>query len=466
MEETRIRESLERFARRHRAVRTARQAVRGAMWGALLGLAAALAAKIYLLPAPDRLVWIAPVLLVPLGAGLLAWVARIPRMRIARAVDRRAALQERVATAFEWIDQQRPQTLMARAQLHDAAEAVAGIRPADAFPFRMPRRVWIAPLAVAASSLLFALPEWHLFPDRLDAMERAALSTTAHALEAKVEALSPPRIPPAAKIPRMDRVKADLQELARDLRAGRLSRREALARVARSREAVRQAQEAARARQEAQARAAAGAKPGRTEPPGRLAGRSEAAAQLQSAATTLQQIAGDLDAAKQTLSGQPQTASAGAGNMPTPGPGAAAVIPVERPGTYQAGKGKGAADYGRGSTHRAREKHDPARRRNYALYRQADRRSAWTGEYRKLYVPERKRVAEANARVSGRRQPGALIASGEEVRGAARPGGAAHRPAGEVYDRYRREAEEAMLRERIPSEYRDVVRGYFEEIKP
>lgn len=183
-------------------------------------------------------------------------------------------------------------------------------------------------------------------------------------------------------------------------------------------------------------------------------------------AKTLEQIMGNLDSAQAGMAGQPQMAQQsgpGAGQVQEMGEGQ--QMPGGAAGKYTKRQGKAPADYGKGSTNRE-QKGAEGKRPDYVLARQSSRSNGMRGEYQKLYLPERHKMSTGNAKVRGNTQAGPVLATADEARGAPRMGDTAATAEGEVYMQYRREAEEAMLRERVPQEYRDLIRSYFQEIDP
>ena len=68
--------------------------------------------------------------------------------------------------------------------------------------------------------------------------------------------------------------------------------------------------------------------------------------------------------------------------------------------------------------------------------------------------------------VPGEMQKGPALATQSSVRGAPTLAGVAASPEADAYVDSRRKAEESMSQENIPSEYRELVRDYFDTIDP
>lgn len=206
-------------------------------WGAVGGLALAtalsLAARLWpLLPA--RWLAVAALTGAALGAvgGTLAALAR-PRTlhKLARTLDRRLALAERLTTAVE-IGQGRLRVVpaMAAAQLQETLEAVAQVDVDAALPIRPPRRGLVALTGLAAALVLFLLlpnPQEGVLARR--AAVRAAVEEQIEALEARREAVAQ-----AEGLTEADReaILRALEEAIAALEKGRTSPEEAVAALA------------------------------------------------------------------------------------------------------------------------------------------------------------------------------------------------------------------------------------------
>jgi len=95
--------------------------------------------------------------------------------------------------------------------------------------------------------------------------------------------------------------------------------------------------------------------------------------------------------------------------------------------------------------------------------RRSDRESTWTEEYEKLHPPERTEFQKAQTRVRGEAgEDGPRYRTAKEGRGAVTAPSAIDGSGGIL--EYREEAENAILRDEVPADYRDQVRQYFESL--
>jgi hypothetical protein len=214
---------LKPFRRRIRLLRAWRLAAIGGCAGA--GIALILVALdffgVYYVPG-----W-APV--VPVALGILlgaAWaiVEKLPDAVVARSMDRRGGLEDRLATAAEV-----PESagLLAPAQHEDAAERLAALRPSALYPLRAGR--WQGSLLALSflTALIFALGNSAILKTQKQKHEAAEMKSAA----AEVRRVTKPTLQDA----RLPHANAGEQELARrldkfqkDLDRGRMSKQEAL----------------------------------------------------------------------------------------------------------------------------------------------------------------------------------------------------------------------------------------------
>jgi hypothetical protein len=495
LEEARILESLGGFRGFRRRADLAAAVARQALYGCALAAAMVLGLKIANF-AP--LAWgAAPAIVLPLAAALGVLLRQIPLHRIAADVDRAAGLHERVSTALEWISAGRGQTLISRAQLRDAIAALDGVSPRSVFPLAIPRRTLACLPLIATVAALLLLPPWHLFGAAAEAVAAPDLTAQADALEATARELQRPQDAVPA-IPDLGRSVEALRELARQMRTGRLDEREAMAKIADAREAVSRDLEKLR-REQAEAAKGAGqgkkdgaSRPGSGRSPGQQgknkldaatpgkgdpaeAQRAQRRAALDRRAQALEKAARQLEEARSRVAGQSEVAlGSGEGRGPSRndgsssgGEGRGGEKPSSNDGSKVGkGHGKGAADYGRGTTDEARTG-QAIQGRKYVFDRQSAERKRWTVAWKSLHPPQRTSRKTADGKVKGERTGrGETVQLDEEVRGAPESGGGSLIDERDVYAGSRRQAEEAVSRDDVPEAYRDLVRNYFEEINP
>jgi hypothetical protein len=137
----------------------------GLVAGLALALALALAARIWplLTQRPLLLITAALALSATLGGMIAAWLRPRSRHRLARILDLRLGLAERLSTALE-IDRRklRAAPAMAAAQRADTLSAMSRVDIRAALPLQIPRRASLAALALAlvlTASLLLPNPQ-------------------------------------------------------------------------------------------------------------------------------------------------------------------------------------------------------------------------------------------------------------------------------------------------------------------
>ena len=182
----RLHRLLHRWGLRLRLVQSVRLGLWGAVFGLIVGVLLATAARLAPLLWRQQLVSIALLAASAgaLGSGAYAWLRPRSAFQLARTFDRRFDLAQRLTTALE-LASGRLQTApaMAAAQQRDTFTAAARIDPRAALPLRLPRR---ALLALAGLTATLALLLWLPNPQEAVLEQRAAVRA---ALEEQTEAL-------------------------------------------------------------------------------------------------------------------------------------------------------------------------------------------------------------------------------------------------------------------------------------
>jgi len=120
-------------------------------------------------------------------------------------------------------------------------------------------------------------------------------------------------------------------------------------------------------------------------------------------------------------------------------------------------------DFGKGTTNKEQKAGEGTSKD--LLKRQSERRGHWKEFYEKLYSPAREKMESADTRVKGQRTgKGGTPVS--ELRGGVPVMEFHGNDPGKLYTVSRSRAEEALHREKIPGEYKKLVRNYFKEIDP
>ncbi len=84
---------------------------------------------------------------------VLAWRIRIGPLPVLITADQQLGLQERLSTAYEYVEQQ-PHNPFVPSLAADAEQAAHRVEPHQVFPFRMPQRLWCMPLILIALVVL------------------------------------------------------------------------------------------------------------------------------------------------------------------------------------------------------------------------------------------------------------------------------------------------------------------------
>jgi len=205
----------------------------GAVGGLALATAVAVAARLWPFLPTRSLAVVA--LLGPAAGGLVGMLAALvrpwPRHRLARVLDRRLGLAERLTTAVE-IGEGRLRTppAMAAAQLAETLETIGRVDVRTGLPLRLPRR---APAVLGVLTLGLALLLWLPNPQDAVLAQRAAVRA---AVEEQIEALEAQReaVEQAEGLTEADReaILQALEEAIEALEKGRASPEEAVAALA------------------------------------------------------------------------------------------------------------------------------------------------------------------------------------------------------------------------------------------
>jgi hypothetical protein len=195
----------------------------------------------------DRLEWIsAPpeylaglLLLGTLVGAVVGFTRPVSLMEAARLADRRLGLKERLSSGIDFI-QSGASDPMTAAQLADAAEHSRQLRPREVFPFRAPRE---AKFFLGSLVLLIALifvPELALFQSPAVRAEKQAMRTEGKRIEKLAKEYRRHDAQKNSEITR--RIAANMQALGREMRRGRVGKKQAMLRMGRLSKEMRDAQ--------------------------------------------------------------------------------------------------------------------------------------------------------------------------------------------------------------------------------
>lgn len=218
--------SLRRFRRRIRLLRVWRLAVIGASAGACVGLSVSILDYANAVYARPWMLW-APVALGAVIGVVRALTERLSDTDIARSVDKRAGLDDRLTTAIEPALADGPMMLVQRA---DARQALEDLSPSRLYRFRLSR--WHAALCGlgALTVAIFLMGNSPLFKSPQQRDEAAELKARAKEVERVVKPVVEAAKRPEATAEDKDLAR-QLDRFAADMKRARMSRQEALAKA-------------------------------------------------------------------------------------------------------------------------------------------------------------------------------------------------------------------------------------------
>ena len=103
---------------------------------------------------------------------------------VARAVDEKMGLRERLGTAFELM-QTDPQGEFAQLQIRDAVETAVTLEIAEVSPYRVPMCLKLFPIPLLLIGLSFAIPRFYEVPQPLTDLQQGVLDKAAQRLDGK-----------------------------------------------------------------------------------------------------------------------------------------------------------------------------------------------------------------------------------------------------------------------------------------
>ena len=127
--------------------------------------------------------WI--IMSVAIGVGICVSFKHRKDLRlVARTVDGKMELRERLGTAFELI-QTAPQSEFAQRQIQDTAETVETIDIAKVRPYRVPKLMRLFPIPLLLIGFSFAIPPFYEVPQPLTDLQQEALDKAIQNLDGK-----------------------------------------------------------------------------------------------------------------------------------------------------------------------------------------------------------------------------------------------------------------------------------------
>lgn len=150
--------------------------------GLILLAALFLLNRVVLLPMhTSKISWIVMSMAVIVGI-CLSFKHRKDFLSIARIVDKKMGLSERLSTAFELV-QSSPQSEFAQLQIQDAAETAAILDLGKISPYRLPKFLKLFPIPVCLIGLSFTISPFYEIPQPLTEPQQQALGSAIQILE-------------------------------------------------------------------------------------------------------------------------------------------------------------------------------------------------------------------------------------------------------------------------------------------
>jgi hypothetical protein len=195
----------------------------------------------------DRLQWIsAPPEYVAalLAAGALIGVVLglmqpVSMMDAARLADRRLGLKERLSSGLDFV-QRGADDPMTAAQIEDAVGHARGLRPREVFEFRLPLEAKFFAGSLALLLGLVFLPELAVFQSPKVKAEKTAIKKEGERIEKLAKEYRKREIHKNSEITK--RIAANMQALGKEMRRGRVGKKESMLRMSRLTKEMRDAQ--------------------------------------------------------------------------------------------------------------------------------------------------------------------------------------------------------------------------------
>lgn len=445
---------------------------------------------------------------------------KVSLMDAALISDSKLELKERLSTALEWILDKRLRTPMFRALIKDTAQASQSVKPKEVFPLDFTGFLKKSLSGAAILTLCFWMPSLSLFVKGIPPETVQALKTEALKIEQELKKLDKIKpITPAAQ-ESLKKTEKSLQELLKDLKTPEADKREALASISKAEESINKEQEIRKAleKQEKDLKSAQKNRTGvENDSKNSMESMAEKLKELaeklkdenlteeekKQITSELEELAemmkdahmdtdslqkaleslnnGDAMQASQELSRMSETlmdqsmyleetvflndaaqqlaeSRSNISGQPYP------VRERQMQAFSQEAEGEHPADFGTGSTNEEEKSEESS---EVYTHRHSDEKPHMRGLYESMYKPERDEFSSAAVKEKGTISQGPRIRSLlSEQRGAPIPEGMVRQEPADVYANYKVRGEEALRRQNIPAEYRELIRNYYDDINP
>ena len=158
------------------------------LWGLIITGILLVANRFFLLPIPIGLAVSLPIVVASAAAFGASLLRKVDPSEVARHVDQRLNLKERLGTALEAMDRRETDDF-AILQIRDTARVTQGILPAAAVSYTFPSTLKWLPIPLLIVALSFFLPRMYEVPAPPTPTEQAAIHDAASRLEGAVSGL-------------------------------------------------------------------------------------------------------------------------------------------------------------------------------------------------------------------------------------------------------------------------------------
>lgn len=476
---------LYQLRRRQAWVQAIAYALKGGLWGGWLSVLLVLVLAGLQLPPQSQLealvAWPALAVL-----GFLHGLLRPQSLRqVAHKADQVHGLQDRLLTCLGHLQSQKPKTIVSQMLISETLVHLDTLDPRRTFPnrWRGPLLRWLVPgLAVSLTLLLLAqrpldTPEpWQqevlASRQRLNKLSQRLATRRPHSPEAQRLEKLLQRLPQQIPAQAARQMRQELQKLEQQLasQSAQAQQVEALRQKLQSSQGSSGAAEEAKKLAELQKQLSPqhSAQPSLQQARQALeSGQSESARkaleQAQEALRSGEEVQEQLASSEALQQELQQLDPSGATAQEQASQGT--ISQAEAQGQPVPGQGKGQADFGKGSTNEQTGKEEAAQQKARGE-RQHKRTPSNSKEYEKLYGVERHDLKARRERVSLSGAKGRLLKMPETQLGEAATSNPVLRAQQEDYMQAKALAEQSVAEDKIPSQHREAVRRYFDQIDP
>ena len=165
------------------------QLARFGFWGLILVGILLILNRFFPLPFPMSLAIPLPIAIGFFTALCVSLLRRTDIFAVARRVDNRLNLKERLSTALDASKHGQSEDDLVRLQTEDAAHVARAIVPAASFPYTSPPMLKWIPLALLLIASAFVIPRMYEMPPPLTEAESAAIVQAADAIESELNGI-------------------------------------------------------------------------------------------------------------------------------------------------------------------------------------------------------------------------------------------------------------------------------------